>query len=118
MNNLKINFMTNKFSFFFITLIIVLNSSAQNNSLRNVVAIVRPVYSESTTTFLNDFSKSLTEEGYDSAAVEIKSYAKGSSFGSGFAYTNPKDSQVYIITNRHVVTQAQSVNCLLYTSDA
>ena len=83
--------------------------NAQTNSLRGLVAVVRPVYSESTTDFLNKFSVSLKEEGYESASEQIKSLAKGG-FGSGFVYTNPSNGQNYIITNRHVVIQAQYVN--------
>lgn len=83
---------------------------AQNNSLREVVATVRPVYSESTVTFLNSFADRLDKQGADSLAAQLKRYAKGNSFGSGFAFTNATDSQTYILTNRHVVAQAQFVN--------
>lgn len=84
--------------------------SAQSNSLREVVAIVRPVYSETTVKFLNSFADRLDKQGYDSLSVQVRRYAKGNSFGSGFAYMNPTDSQTYILTNRHVVAQAQFVN--------
>lgn len=82
---------------------------AQNNSLREVVATVRPVYSESTVKFLNSFADRLDKQGADSLSAQLKRYAKGNSFGSGFAYTSPIDSQTYILTNRHVVAQAQHV---------
>ncbi|HET9571116.1 MAG TPA: serine protease [Bacteroidales bacterium] len=83
---------------------------AQSNSLREVVSIVRPVYSESTVKFLESYSDRLKKQGYDSLSVQMKRYAKGNSFGSGFAYINPTDSQTYILTNSHVVVQAQYVN--------
>ncbi|HET9571117.1 MAG TPA: serine protease [Bacteroidales bacterium] len=95
------------FTLFFI-LLGTLN--AQRNSLREVVATVRPVYSESTVTFLNSFADHLLDQGYDSLSVQLKRYAKGNSFGSGFAITNVVDSQTYILTNRHVVAQAQFVD--------
>lgn len=91
-------------------LLLVITSQAQSNSLREVVAIIRPVYSESTVKFLNSFAERLEKQNYDSLAVHLKRYAKGNSFGSGFAYMNPTDSQTYILTNRHVVAQAQTVN--------
>lgn len=96
----------------FLTALLLCNmffANAQTKSLRSVVAVVRPVYSESTTDFLQNFSASLKEEGYTAASEHIKSIAKGG-FGSGFVYTHPSTGQNYIITNRHVVIQAQYVN--------
>ncbi|MDD4968144.1 MAG: serine protease [Paludibacter sp.] len=96
----------------FITAFFLCNLSfanAQSNSLRGLVAVVRPVYSEPIIDFLTKFSISLKEEGYEHASDQIKSLAKGG-FGSGFVYTNPSNGQNYIITNRHVVIQAQYVN--------
>ena len=100
-----------KFSLFFTAFFLCnfIFANTQTNSLRGLVAVVRPAFSESTTEFLNKFSVSLKEEGYGAASDEIKSLAKGG-FGSGFVYTNPTNGQNYIITNRHVVIQAQSVN--------
>ena len=48
-------------------------------------------------------------DGYDGAAAILKAYAKdGSGSGSGFVYV-AKDGTNYIVTNRHVVAQADSV---------
>lgn len=94
----------------FLFILFFVAAQAQKNSLREVVAIVRPVYSESTVTFLNSFADRMSKQGYDSLSVQLKRYAKGNSFGSGFAYMSPTDSQTYILTNRHVVAQAQFVN--------
>ena len=82
-------------------------ASAQN--LRETIAIVRPKLSETTQTFLSDFSKSLRRDGFYSAADILQNYGKGS-FGTGFAYRNKQDGQLYIITNRHVVEQAEIVD--------
>lgn len=84
-------------------------SFAQQVSLRKVVAVVRPNFSESTTKFLNDFGTQLEVKGYDTAAERMKTYAKGV-FGSGFVYTNPSDGRNFVITNKHVISQAESVN--------
>lgn len=97
----------------FILLLFILlfgSLNAQNNSLREVVATVRPVFSESNITFLNNFADHLVKHNLDSLGAYMRRYAKGSSFGSGFAITNASDSQTYILTNRHVVAQAQYVN--------
>ena len=82
-------------------------TSAQN--LRESMAIVRPKLSENTQTFLTDFSKSLRKDGFYSAADILENYGKGS-FGTGFAYRNKQDNRLYIITNRHVVEQAEWVD--------
>ena len=80
---------------------------AQN--LRETIAIVRPKLNENTQTFLSDFSKSLRRDGFYSAADILQNYGKNS-FGTGFAYRDKHDGQLYIITNRHVVEQAEIVN--------
>ncbi|HIZ25878.1 serine protease [Barnesiella sp. An55] len=82
-------------------------ASAQN--LRETVAIVRPNLSETTQAFLADFSKSLRSDGFYSAADNLQNYGKNM-FGTGFAYRDKRDNRLYIITNRHVVEQAESVN--------
>lgn len=82
--------------------------NAQNN-LREVVAVVRPVYDENTIKFFNDFSKSLRRDGYTTAADLMKSYAEGG-FGTGFVYTTDTEGKSYLITNRHVVNQAETAD--------
>lgn len=89
------------------TLILAFAASAQ--TLRETVAIVRPKLSESTQTFLTDFSKSLRGDGFHAAADVLQNYGKGS-FGTGFAYRDKHNNRLYIITNRHVVEQADRVD--------
>lgn len=91
----------------FLTLILAFAASAQ--TLRETVAIVRPKLSESTQTFLTDFSKSLRGDGFHAAADVLQNYGKGS-FGTGFAYRDKHNNRLYIITNRHVVEQADQVD--------
>ncbi len=91
----------------FLTLILAFAASAQ--TLRETVAIVRPKLSESTQTFLTDFSKSLRGDGFYAAADVLQNYGKGS-FGTGFVYRDKHNNRLYIITNRHVVEQADQVN--------
>ena len=91
----------------FLTLILAFAASAQ--TLRETVAIVRPKLSESTQTFLTDFSKSLRGDGFYAAADVLQNYGKGS-FGTGFAYRDKHNNRLYIITNRHVVEQADRVD--------
>lgn len=91
----------------FLTLILAFAASAQ--TLRETVAIVRPKLSESTQTFLTDFSKSLRGDGFYAAADVLQNYGKGS-FGTGFVYRDTHNNRLYIITNRHVVEQADQVD--------
>lgn len=90
-----------------LTLILAFAASAQ--TLRETVAIVRPKLSESTQIFLTDFSKSLRGDGFYAAADVLQNYGKGS-FGTGFVYRDKHDNRLYIITNRHVVEQADQVD--------
>ena len=91
----------------FFALIVGTIASAQN--LRESIAIVRPNFSENTQTFLTDFSKSLRKDGFYAAADILQNYGKGS-FGTGFAYRDKRNGRLYIITNRHVVEQAETVD--------
>jgi len=88
----------------FILECIVISLSAQ---IRDYVAIVRPVFTEKTVAFLESLSESMRRDGYPDAADMLKAYAKGG-YGSGFVYV-AKDGTNYIVTNRHVVAQAESV---------
>ncbi|GAB6012103.1 S1 family peptidase [Viscerimonas tarda] len=89
------------------TMACVLNASTQV-VLRENVSIVKPTYSPSSVKFIKDLSKTIRKNGYKTAADILDSYT-GGGFGSGFIYTNPQTGKSYIITNRHVVSQADSV---------
>ena len=58
----------------FFALIVGTIASAQN--LRESIAIVRPNFSESTQTFLTDFSKSLRKDGFYAARSEERRVGK------------------------------------------
>ena len=89
------------------SLISITISPAQ--TLRKTIAIVRPKLSEITQTFLSDFGKTLRRDGFYSAADILQSYGRDS-FGTGFTYRDERDGRLYIITNRHVVEQAEVVD--------
>lgn len=96
----------------FLLLILVcssINNLFSQSNLRDVVVVVRPVYSDVTVNFLKDFAKSLRRDGYALAANVMDSYAEGG-FGTGIVYKYKNDSMFYVITNRHVVSQAEYVN--------
>lgn len=76
--------------------------------VKNYVGIARQKYSDAQIKFLEDFRDKLQNRGYNSYAEYVDSYLKGG-FGSAFVYVD-KDGQNYIVTNRHVVSQAASVS--------
>jgi len=82
--------------------------AAAHAQVRSHVAIVRPVLHEETKTFILDLAQSMGEEGYADAAEYLKAWAEGG-FGSGFVYVNPANGDNFIVTNRHVVAQAETV---------
>ncbi|MDA8424617.1 MAG: trypsin-like peptidase domain-containing protein [Treponema sp.] len=75
--------------------------------IRDYVPVVRPVFYQETITFLQKLSDSMKKDGYDDAAAVLKAYAAGG-FGSGFVI-KAQDGSDYVVTNRHVVSQAASV---------
>ena len=93
----------------FLSILATISFTSTAENLRESIAIVRPNFSESTQTFLTDFSKSLRKDGFYAAADILQNYGKGS-FGTGFAYRDKRDGRLYIITNRHVVEQAETVD--------
>lgn len=91
----------------FVSFLFLFSIAFAQNNLKEKVCIVRPVYPESTVTFLKDFSASLYGRGYSTASKIIESYIKGG-FGTGFVIKNEK-GEYYIVTNRHVVQSAKYV---------
>lgn len=84
-------------------------------SLRDYVCIVRPDVSEKTTAFLTEYKDYLLSKGYKNYSSNIESYLKGS-FGSGFVIYG-SDNKPYILTNRHVVTESETVTVQFENSD-
>lgn len=73
--------------------------------VRPLVPIVRPVLHEKTKVFILDLAESMAKDGYDDASDYLKAWAEGG-FGSGFVIVE-KDGRNLVITNRHVVAQAE-----------
>lgn len=83
--------------------------------VKNSVCVVRQQYYPSHVEFLEDLRDSLKKRGYSSYAEYVDGYLKGG-FGSGFIYVD-KDGTNYIITNRHVVSQAASASVEFENTD-
>ena len=84
--------------------------------IRSYVGIVRQKYFPEHIKYLEEYRDELNGKGYSTYAEYIDSYLKGS-FGSGFVYVEP-DGTNYIITNRHVVSQAASASIEFEDSDS
>ncbi|MBR6193646.1 MAG: trypsin-like peptidase domain-containing protein [Treponema sp.] len=90
--------------------------SAFAASLRDYVCVVRSVIPEDSVKFLEEYRDDLKKAGYSSYAEYIDEYITDGIFGSGFvAYGS--DGKPYILTNRHVVREADSVTVQFENSD-
>ena len=96
--------MKTRISLFLVLSLVAMSLYAQ---IRDYVPVVRPKYHAETVAFLEKLSASMEKDGYYDAAEMLKYYAKGG-FGSGFVYV-AEDGTDYVITNLHVVSQAESV---------
>lgn len=106
------DYMLHRFSgvkrLFFILIPLCLFPVGAFAQIKNYVGIVREKYHSANISVLEEYRDTLQSKGYTSYAQSIDSYLKGG-FGSGFVYVAP-DGTNYIITNRHVVSQAESVS--------
>ncbi len=85
----------------FVFLFVPATVSAQ---IRDYVGIVRSTIHPSSITYLEKLRDSLKSDGYVNLPETIDGYIKGG-FGSGFVYV-AQNGKNYIVTNRHVVSQA------------
>ena len=83
--------------------------------VKNYVGIVREKYYSDSVSMLEKYRDNLHAKGYTSYAKSIDAYLEGG-FGSGFVYVTG-DGTNYIITNRHVVSQAESVSVEFENTD-
>jgi len=92
-------------------LILILSSISEifaQSTLRDYVVIVKPVYHESTTEFLKEYSDRLKKQDYFYSADFLNAFIEGKGFGSGF-FVKAGNGKVYLLTNKHVVLQAATV---------
>ncbi len=102
----------------FVALMMSLNCFVvlSQKNVRDYVVIVKPVYHESTTQFLKKLSKYAESKGYLVAANHLNTFAEGKGFGSGFLVKGA-DDKTYIVTNRHVILQAEKVTVEMLNPD-
>lgn len=76
--------------------------------VKSYVGIVRQQYYSEYVDMFKNMSKELRDEGYNTYSKAIDAYLEGG-FGSGFVWV-AKDGTNYIITNRHVVPNAETAS--------
>ena len=94
----------------FLSILATISFTSTAENLRESIAIVRPNFSESTQTFLTDFSKSLRKT--DSVAADILPMRK-KSFGTGFAYRIKRRSVIHH-HQPSCVEQAETVDVRIF----
>lgn len=83
--------------------------------MRDYVCIVRSNLSQETATFLENYQNTLNSKGLPSYGKKIQTYLNGT-FGSGFVYYAP-NGKPYIISNRHVVLNAETATVQFENDD-
>ena len=84
--------------------------------IRDYVGIVRQQYFEEHVKYFENYRDELKDNGSSTYASYIDAYLKGT-FGSGFVYV-ASDGTNYVITNRHVVSQAASASIEFEDADS
>lgn len=84
-------------------------------SMRDYVCVVRSNLSQETTAFLEDYQNTLDSKGLVTYGKKIEAYLSGT-FGSGFIYYAP-NGKPYIISNRHVVLNAETATVQFENDD-
>ena len=95
--------------------IAILSCSVWAQSIRDYVCVVRGNLSTENQTFLTELKDSMERNGYTYYAKYIESYLEGT-FGSGFIWY-ASDGTPYIVTNRHVAGNYETVNLSFENED-
>jgi S1-C subfamily serine protease len=84
--------------------------------LKDYIVVVKPVLHPKTRENFLSLSTYFEGAGYTDVAQWFRGYAQELGHGTGWVYVD-EDGENYIITNRHVVNQAGSVNVYLEKTD-
>lgn len=87
----------------------------QASALRDYVGLIKINYHSDVIELMNKFKSNLEKRGYSKDAKAIENYLQGIS-GSGFVYV-AADGSCYILTNEHVVSQADSLSVTFERTD-
>ena len=92
----------------FVSSALLFAASSAFSQIRSYVGIVRQQYFPEHVKYFEKYRDELAEQGFSTYSKYVDSYLKGG-FGSGFVYVT-SDGTNYIITNRHVVSQAATAS--------
>ena len=100
---------------FCLAAIAMLSCSIWAQSIRDYVCVVRGNLSSENQTFLTELKDSLERNGYTYYSKYIGAFLDGT-FGSGFIWYAP-DGVPYVVTNRHVAGNYETVNLSFENED-
>jgi serine protease Do len=87
----------------------------QASAIRDYVGMISQNFHPDTISFLDNLKRDLDKRGRGDAAKALENYIKGES-GTGFVY-RAADGKNYIITNFHVISQAQTLTVMFEKPD-
>lgn len=96
-------------------LLLLLSTTAFAESIKDYVCIVKGNFSEENQKILTQYKDEFDQAGYGRYAEYIKGFLNGT-FGSGFVYYSSNGTP-FILTNRHVVSEYETVNVYFENDD-
>ena len=96
-------------------LLSLLSTNIFSESIKDYVCIVKGNFSDENQKILTQYKDELDKAGYGRYSDYIEGFLKGS-FGSGFVYYSSNKTP-FIITNRHVVSEYETVNVYFENDD-
>ena len=100
---------------FTLFLLLLLSTNVFAESIKDYVCIVKGNFSAENEKFLTQYKDELAKSGYGRYSEYIEGFLKGT-FGSGFVYYS-KNGTPFILTNRHVVSEYETVNIYFENDD-
>lgn len=95
--------------------LVALSLNLFSESIRDYVCVVEGNFSEENEKFLNQYKDEMAKSGYSTYSEYIDAFLQGT-FGSGFIYYSSNGTP-FIITNKHVVSEYETVNVYFENDD-
>jgi hypothetical protein len=100
----------------FATIILIILPNLSYARLRDYIPIVKVKYHQKTIDTFNNIAAHFESIGETQMAGFFRSYAEGGAWGSGFVVVDESGNN-YILTNRHVVEQSETVDVVFQNED-
>ena len=95
--------------------LVALSLNLFSESIRDYVCVVEGNFSEENEKFLNQYKDEMAKSGYSTYSEYIDAFLQGT-FGSGFIYYSSNGTP-FVITNKHVVSEYETVNVYFENDD-